>query len=47
MHNGRGVLRYQKVSSELGKGLKEEYSTISKNWGCDGVEIGFGGRLVR
>jgi len=35
------VLRYQKVPPRLGKGLGEEYNLISKDWGCDGVEMGF------
>jgi len=35
------VLRYQKVPPRLSKGLGEEYNLISKDWGCDGVEMGF------
>ena len=32
------------VSLGLGRGLGEEHSPISKDWGYDGVEIGLGRR---
>ena len=35
------VLKYKEVPLELGKGLEEKYSSISKDWGHGKTKVGF------
>jgi len=35
----RGVLRSQEVPPGLSGGLREKYSPVGEDWGCDGAKI--------